>query len=356
VRVRDASSDAALTRGSAGRYSRLRERVCMSRFAIMLCLCSIYALPAHAQGSAQGTPSERAEPVEPAGYTQLLDQALEERNAGHFEEAHALFARAHAMFPNARTLRALGMVQFDLRDYRDSVEYLEQALASQVRPLTGPMRQSVRDLLERAKGFLGKVALSIEPRDAQVELDGTPIQLDGEQPLLLNFGEHTFDISAAGFGRETRKVNVRAGEPQTLHVVLTADAAPAASDASHASAAPLAAPSAPAKADGPGALPWVLVGVSGAMMVAGGVLVGLAQGDIADVEDAKPGTRWSAVSDANDAAPVKSGIGFAMLGVGAAGLVGSLIWALGGASEKPAQSAAVHVALLPAGAALDGTF
>jgi hypothetical protein len=347
--------DAVLTCGFAGRYSRLREGVCMSRFAIMLCLCSISVGPAHAQSTTQSTMKDATEPAEPAGYTELLDQALEERNAGHFEEAHALFARAHAMFPNARTLRALGMVEFDLRDYRTSVEYLEQALASQVRPLTAPMRQSVSELLERAKGFLGKVALSVEPSDAQVELDGAPIQL-GDQPLLLNFGEHTFDITASGFARATRKVNVRAGEPQTLHVVLDAEAPSATTTTADASRASEPAASQHDRTDGPGALPWVLVGISGALMVTGGVLVGLAQGDIAEVEDAKRGTRWSEVADAYDAAPVKSGIGFALLGVGAAGLVGSLIWALRGPSEKPAQTAALHVGLSPAGACLSGAF
>ena len=316
--------------------------------AIALGVCLTHSMLARAQDTAD----EHAEHAEPAGYTDLINQALEERDVGHFEEAHALFLRAHAMFPNARTLRALGMVEFDLRDYRTSAEYLEQSLTSRARALTGAMRDSVNELLARARGFLGSVALSVEPADARVEVDGTLLSGDRAQPLSLNFGEHRLDVSAPGFVRETRKVNVRAGESQALRIVLTAQAiATAPPPNSGESTAP-----ASAKASGPGALPFVVVGIGGALVASGAVLLVLAQGDIDDVEGAPRGTRWSAVSGAYDAAPVESGVGFALLGVGAAGALAGLIWALGDKDDDRAQAGRVRVALSPAGARLSGVF
>jgi hypothetical protein len=59
--------------------------------------------------------------------------------------------RAHAIFPNARTLRGLGMVEFELRSYVQSVQLLEQALAASVKPLDGKLRTDTEALLARAQ-------------------------------------------------------------------------------------------------------------------------------------------------------------------------------------------------------------
>src|SRR4051794_4488041 len=75
-----------------------------------------------------------AEGPEPAQYGATIDQALKEHERGNFVEARELLRVAHKAFPNARTLRGLGKVEFELRNYGDSVAYLRQALESQVRP------------------------------------------------------------------------------------------------------------------------------------------------------------------------------------------------------------------------------
>src|SRR6185436_18586535 len=108
--------------------------------------------------------------------------------------------------------------------------------------------------------------------------------------------------------------------------------------------APDAPPPPAADSSGPGAMPWVLVGVGGAMMAGGGVLLLLALNDIHDVEH-PDGMDWSEVSDANAAAPIKSGIGFALLGVGAAGVAAGLIWALGSPNDEHARAGRTQLAL-----------
>jgi hypothetical protein len=317
--------------------------------AVALCACLAFARPVAAQGA--------PDPAEPAGYGELISQALEERNAGRFEEAQVLFARAHALFPNARTLRALGMVEFELRHYRASAQYLEQALAAQVRPLDATLRTSVLELVARAQVYLGKLALNVEPRDASVELDGAAVALDTAQPLQVDFGEHTLEVSAPGYVPEERTVNVRAGETKTLRIRLNATPSAAVADASPA-IAPSGSDASPTPAShrGPGALPWVLVGAGGAMLAGGGVLLVLAQNDIHDVEHPRANTRWSDVSDAYDTSPLKSGIGFALLGVGAMGVTAGLIWALGGDDREHARAGHVQLAVGPRHAVLRGAF
>jgi outer membrane protein assembly factor BamD (BamD/ComL family) len=47
----------------------------------------------------------------------LIGDAVAEYEAGHYQEARALFRQAHEKQPTARTLRGIGMASFELRDY-----------------------------------------------------------------------------------------------------------------------------------------------------------------------------------------------------------------------------------------------
>src|SRR5262245_48073860 len=90
-----------------------------------------------------------AQDAEPPGYRAAVDEAVTEHQAWHFTEARGLFVRAHALFPNARTLKGLGMVEFELRNYHESAEYLRASLASAVKPLTSELRAEALALLHR---------------------------------------------------------------------------------------------------------------------------------------------------------------------------------------------------------------
>lgn len=154
-------------------------------------------------------------------YQRLIDEAVVEFEASHFGEARALFARAHALTPNARTLRALGMVEFELRNYIDSSSYLEQALASQVKPLDGALRADTEQLLQRTRRFVGYLKLQVTPADAVLLIDGVATPYRAEHPLQLNIGEHTLELSAPGRHNERRTVQLVGGEERILQIALT---------------------------------------------------------------------------------------------------------------------------------------
>jgi len=118
-------------------------------------------------------------------------------------------------------------------------------------------------------------------------------------------------------------------------------------------AAPPEPASAPASAGaegstGPGIAPWLVVAASGAVAVTGGILLVLALDDVATVEDAPDATRWSELEDAHDRAPLLSGAGIAMIGLGAVGVVAGVLWA-GASDDSPS------VAVTPGGLRLRGT-
>ncbi|HEX6239538.1 MAG TPA: hypothetical protein VFZ61_01540, partial [Polyangiales bacterium] len=76
----------------------------LSATVVLLAIVSI-AASATAQSAAKSGPP---------GYADAIEQALSELEAANYPEAREEFQRAHAIYPNARTLRGLGMVEFEL--------------------------------------------------------------------------------------------------------------------------------------------------------------------------------------------------------------------------------------------------
>jgi hypothetical protein len=172
------------------------------------------AAPAAAQKSQGG------EEDEAPAYRELIDEAVSEYEAGHFEESRALFSQAHALMPSARTLRGLGMVEFELRNYAASASYAEQALASQARPLDPELRAKTETLLARANRFIGRFTLELDPSSASIAVDGESTDLDAQRTLVLAAGDHTLDVTAPGRAAAHRTLRVRGGERETLHIAL----------------------------------------------------------------------------------------------------------------------------------------
>jgi tetratricopeptide (TPR) repeat protein len=87
----------------------------------------------------------------PSGYAESLAVARRKHEAGEWQDALALYRRTNELFPNAQTLRGLGMVELDLGQRDAAVRDLGAALSSSVEPLTEQQRAQVRHLLSRSR-------------------------------------------------------------------------------------------------------------------------------------------------------------------------------------------------------------
>lgn len=158
---------------------------------------------------------------EPAGYREAIDEALREFTSRNFEESRALFARAHALLPNARTERGMGMAEFELRNYPECITHLRAALASQVRPLSDRLRLDSEQMLARAELFVARLKLQARPAATTVIIDGQPVE-SASDDVLLKVGEHVIELHTSGYEPESRRVTIKAGGgTQTLTVVFT---------------------------------------------------------------------------------------------------------------------------------------
>ncbi|HEY6881848.1 MAG TPA: tetratricopeptide repeat protein [Polyangiales bacterium] len=156
----------------------------------------------------------------PAAYETEIGAAVDAHDRGHFAEARTHFLRAHEVFPNARTSRGLGKVEFELGDYAAAERHLQQALASSVRPLSEELRVEVVQLLARARAATVSVALTVRPASARVSLDGAAVPVALGQPLVVNTGEHVLEVQASGYLSERRAFVARAGERIALDIAL----------------------------------------------------------------------------------------------------------------------------------------
>ena len=144
--------------------------------------------------------ARKAATAEPAGYRAAIGAGIEEFDFNHFAEAREHFARAHALFPNARTLRGLGMCDFELRRYAEAIAYLKASLASDVKQLEGKLRRDTEALLARAEGYAGTLLVHAQPADATVTIDGLSVEPASDGSLLIEVGDHVLEKKASPTG------------------------------------------------------------------------------------------------------------------------------------------------------------
>jgi tetratricopeptide (TPR) repeat protein len=180
---------------------------------VALLVCAIDPIH-HACAQSDAGPSDE--------YEAEIGAAVDEHEAGRFEAARGHFLRAHGVFPNARTLRGLGKVEFELGNYVAAYEYLQAALESPVRPLPDDLRSESAALVERAREHVGEVTLDVKPDTAQLTVDGIAVASGAHTKLVLAEGEHVLELRAPGRLTERRQLAVHAHDQLQLAVALSA--------------------------------------------------------------------------------------------------------------------------------------
>jgi hypothetical protein len=185
------------------------------RAAVVCCLAIAFLSggPGIAAGQSEGAQNTLQR------YERLVDRGIQEMKLQNYLEARSLFLDAHKASPSARTLRALGMVEFELRNYVSALAYLDAALQSSVKPLDREKKAQVEQLRDEAKSFVARYSLTIVPPGATVELDGVPVKAPYDH-ILLQVGEHTLRVSADGYHVVQRTLSVAGGDSQEVAITL----------------------------------------------------------------------------------------------------------------------------------------
>jgi hypothetical protein len=296
--------------------------------------------------AAQGASVARGQPDDPA-YRAVITEAVAEFDAGRFPEARALFLRAHALSPSARTLRGIGMASFEVRDYPEAHRALSAALVEPTRALTAEQATEVRGLLERASRFLGVYRVVLRPASAAVTVDGASVAT-ADAPLLLAIGRHELVARAADHADARLVVDVRGGESGDLTLApepapgnRATDLSGSSPDAGTGTSDPIARP-APAPRDEGGTLGIALL-VTGGVVIAGAAGAGLfwwgGQSDeITRCEDA--GAACTNLDELRGDRDVAAATTIALAVAGAAAATIGLVIVLGGDGDEPPDATA----------------
>jgi len=302
------------------------SRVAFATLAALLSSVDVQALAQAGRDSLVGTSLE---------YSATIDRALVEFDANHYEEARALFTRAHALQPNARTLRGLGVVEFKLGNHAQAVEYLARALESHDKPLVGELRSTTETALAEARVTLDQAAPSPEPRD-MAEGD----EFAHARGNARGGDEHVLNLEAPATLPDPESIakatQVKPPLPRTAAPAHVEDPSPA-DESSHQKT-----------------WSWILGTGAGSLVLSGGVLVWLARNDISKVENAEPGTQWRELQPAYERAPTRLALGVTLLAVGAAGAAGLIVWRVSSSSSRDAADSSL--ALGPGRCELRGRF
>jgi tetratricopeptide (TPR) repeat protein len=154
-----------------------------------------------------------AQPAESpaAAASRHFQRAVELYNDGDFRGALVEFNKAHTLLPRASVLYDIGQTEYQLQEYAPALRTLERFLAE-----TGPSaahRAEVQETVQVLRGRVGHLAISSDRPGCDVTIDEqaagpTPLP----EPVLVSVGRRRVTLACPGLPRQTRDVEVAAGE------------------------------------------------------------------------------------------------------------------------------------------------
>ncbi|MDQ3035657.1 MAG: tetratricopeptide repeat protein [Myxococcota bacterium] len=239
----------------------------------------------------------------------LFSQGREAYDAERFEDAARAFRRAYLLSPRYALLYNIG--QSELRAGNDAL-----ALAA-------------------FEGFL-RQAPSDDPHRSEVE----------ERARILR----SMGVTAAPIAVEAAPAETASSPEETTTTTVT-------TSTDETTTAPIEVADealvVPPSDEGPGMAPWILVGGGVAVLIAGGVLMGVGGSEASRVTGAADGSRWADLQGAADSANVMWGVGIGLAAVGLAAAGVGLVWALTGGSSSSGEATA-RLRVGPMGMTLEG--
>jgi len=147
--------------------------------------------------AAAETPTERRAHAKFDEGLALSDEGKWSEALDAFRESDALVANASARLNIATTLRALGRY-VEAKHMARSI--LKQATELKLKP---KLRPEVEKLLADVSAKVLSLNVDVQPPDAEVEVDGSPLQADPQGDTELDPGRHVFVVRAPGHDTTT---------------------------------------------------------------------------------------------------------------------------------------------------------
>jgi tetratricopeptide (TPR) repeat protein len=320
----------------AARRARAFARGAFSGLSLLLAFA--LSVPAHAESNSAD--SDRA--------NLLFKKGKVAFNDGKFDDALRIYSEAWRLKQSPDIAANLAQTESELGKHRDAAEHFAFALAHLLPSTTDEQKKALADGLTLEKKEVGTLHVTLEPAEASLSIDDSPVTLPPSGDLFVAPGEHRCSVTREGYAASQQAVRVSKGASQVLWIRL----APAGSTAAVVPT-PGASNLAPARDEGPPKLDGstqrslVPAFIGGGLVVAGAA-VGVAfmlsanssQADANQIKaelsgqnpcgaDTPFASKCSALHDKNssiDSARRVEVVGFTAAGVAAVGTALYLLW------------------------------
>jgi len=137
----------------------------------------------------------------------LYDEGRKVAGTGQWEKARELFMQAFALKRHYQIAAALGRAEVQLGKYRDAAEHLSWAIQQGGAEMDAAQRKAFPEMLEKARGRVGVLSISVDPPGAEVVVNGRSMgtaPLPG--PVFVDAGPVIVEVRLEGYApvRESR--------------------------------------------------------------------------------------------------------------------------------------------------------
>ncbi|HVY39268.1 MAG TPA: PEGA domain-containing protein, partial [Polyangia bacterium] len=156
----------------------------------------------------------------------LIRQGIELRQAGKDERALVMFQRAYETLPTPRSAGQLGLSEMAVGYWLSAEQHLNEALQTPDHPWIAKNRASLQTALTRVRSNIGELMVTGPPAGASLTVNrrgaGTfPLS----EPVRVPKGRVEIEISATGYVKAERSLQVTGGGTQEVSVTLTREVA-----------------------------------------------------------------------------------------------------------------------------------
>ncbi|MCP4677784.1 MAG: PEGA domain-containing protein [Deltaproteobacteria bacterium] len=132
--------------------------------------------------------------------------------AKQFTQAYDAFKTSYKINPALSALYNMAMCEQVLGFYVESITSFRKLIRDYKGNLKPEVMQKARHSIDKLMTLVGALTLNDPPDEAALEIDGTSIGMAPfEEPIILNPGQHSIEITAEGYMPLTTYVTIAAG-------------------------------------------------------------------------------------------------------------------------------------------------
>jgi len=190
------------------------------------------ALIAPSIGVAQDAEPEPAPSAEQVEARALFDRGRQLAEDRRFSEAVEAFTRSLALVDRPSTAFNLGTCLYALERYVEAIEVLDRFEPEADDPDAEAGRADAERMLAHARASVSQILVEVEPRSAEVFVDGAALEGAGTRRLTVNPGPHVIRVEAPHHAPRLLEVQTAPGAQLRRAVALTSTRHPARLDVS----------------------------------------------------------------------------------------------------------------------------